>query len=114
VTGTTASGGLTVAAFGVEGVESSPVTWAGATTAGSTMEASATGSGNSVSISAASVSAPGSASVTAEGNGANTGFTNNALIMLAFPPTGVTSSALASIAIPRKMFLKPKSKFYLR
>lgn len=117
VTGTVTTGGLAVVSFLVNQPSGTPlpVTWAGATTAGSGTEAySATG--NTIGCSMASVTAGGAASVTAEGTGADTGFTNSAMLMLAFPAGGGGGGnvSLASIAVPRKIFLAPKKKFYFR
>ena len=117
VTGTIAFGGVgIVAAFGdtLSGTPL-PMTWSGATSAGSTMEAYGSG-GNNIACSAASVSSAGSASVEASGSTNAMNFADAALLMLAFPASGGSGggSGLASIAIPRKVFLRPKKIFYQR
>jgi hypothetical protein len=115
-TGSVPSGGIGIAFIGaVPGATSfNPTSWtAGAT---GTWARSATMESFDASTAAcAGASTTSSGSVTASATGTNAwAFSTGGIVVATFSGANVTPAALASIAIPRKIFLPPKKKFYQR
>jgi hypothetical protein len=90
-----------------------PTTWASPFTGSSTLESQTTAL-NGASVSGAICTTSGSQTASATGTGDDWDYGAGALVFLTVQQASSAPAVFASIAIPRKMFLKPKRPFVLR